>query len=227
MVSRKCWLFVGLLVSFANVSLGQTVVETSEKYWRDFELKRRRYAASRYQETELGKRQTTDEVERSLSKEDADLLDDLAPEQFGSESDSDQNDPESKSGFVWPELSIQEIRIDPRIPSEKIPEDRSYMLSQKFSRGWSDFVAIGKNYRWQAPCIRYQPLYFEDIALERYGQCRSGLVQAIASSGHFFKSAALLPFHMRHDPPYSCEYPLGYCRPGNCAPETYQRHSWR
>ena len=227
MVSRKCWLIVGVLLSIANVSSGQSVAEASEKYWRDFELKRRRYAASRFQESEPGNRQIADEVDRRRS-EDIGLGDDLTPDdQFDSESAPDRQVPRDDSGFVWPELSIREISIDPRIPSEKIPDDRSYMLSQKFSRGWGEFEAIGKNYRWQAPCIRYQPLYFEDVALERYGQCRSGFVQALASSGHFFKSAALLPFHLRHDPPYSCEYPLGYCRPGNCAPETQQRHSWR
>ena len=226
MVSPKCLLVVSLLLGAVNFTFAQSPAETSEKYWRDFELKRRRYASSRSQQD----KQTTSLAGAELRRPqefDVEELGNTENRFEDEQEDVGQNNNGGDNRFVWPELDIQEISIDPRIHSKKQPRDRAYMLSQKFSRSWNQFEAICKDYHWQAPCVRYQPLYFEDVALERYGQCRSGLGQVIASSGHFFKSAAFLPFHMRHDPPYSCEYPLGYCRPGNCAYETVQNHFWR
>lgn len=73
---------------------------------------------------------------------------------------------------------------------------------------------------WCAPNIRYNPLYFEDVGLERYGYDCGDAVQPGISALHFGVSMAFLPFNVFRQPPWSCTYPLGFCRPGSYAPQT-------
>lgn len=122
----------------------------------------------------------------------------------------------------WPRKELQEIKIDIRSSDLVLPRDRSAQLLNANETPWSSFRPTSKVFAWAAPDIRYQPLYFEDVALERYGQTLSPYKQSMASSIHFFKSLVTLPNQMRHDCPSSCDYPLGFCRPGNSAPCIYQ-----
>jgi hypothetical protein len=127
----------------------------------------------------------------------------------------------------WPRISIEEIDIDPRDKAEKVPADRAESLIERYARDWSRFDAVPKDYCWVAPNLRYQPLYFEDVALERYRQrFINDYWQTAASGTHFFTSLLLLPLHLRQDPIYSCDYPLGWCRPGTCPDRIYQRQFW-
>lgn len=123
----------------------------------------------------------------------------------------------------WPRKGIREIAVDIRETSNEVPEDRSVQLLRSGSSEWSSFAAAPKVFAWVAPDIRYQPLYFEDVALERYGQTKAPYIQSTLSAAHFFKSFVLLPHQMRHDAPGSCDSPLGFCRPGNVVPTTKQR----
>ena len=70
---------------------------------------------------------------------------------------------------------------------------------------------------WRASALCHKPLYFEDVRLERYGHS-SGVMQPFYSGAHFFVNIAALPYNMALYPPYECRYPLGYYRPGVCAP---------
>ncbi len=124
---------------------------------------------------------------------------------------------------TWSRKSIQEISIDIRETHAAAPQDRSSELNYG-SGDWTQFSASPKVFAWAAPDIRYQPLYFEDVALERYGQTGLINVQPIRSAAHFFKSVVFLPNHVLHDHPHSCEYPLGFCRPGSNVPCTQQIH---
>ena len=85
-------------------------------------------------------------------------------------------------------------------------------------------AASNKLYAWAAPNIKHNPLYFEDVALERYGQTKGLFRQPVASGLHFLKSAAFLPYHSIYDPVHSCDGPLGYCRPGSHVNCVSQRH---
>lgn len=213
LVIQRSWLMAGVLIVVANMSSAQTA-DTLEKYWKSPITTKGRLI--------LGGHQIKNT--EPLSRENSFQLDDeTAPDANG---DGGMLGQLGQTPFSWPRKSIREIKIDPRGSLERRPADRSYLLTEKFSRGWYDWETICKNYYWQSPGISYQPLYFEDVALERYGQSRRGLRQTLVSYGHFFTSAALLPLHMRKDPPYSCDYPLGYCRPGNCAPITEPKHFW-
>ncbi|MFH5804961.1 hypothetical protein [Alienimonas sp. DA493] len=75
-------------------------------------------------------------------------------------------------------------------------------------------------YRWAAPNITYNPLYFQDVNLERYGH-HHGVLQPAASVAKFSTQLIGLPYQMALDPPHDCETPLGYYRPGDCAPKLH------
>ena len=71
---------------------------------------------------------------------------------------------------------------------------------------------------WKSSELMHKPLYFEDVALERYGHSAGPIVQPVVSTGHFFANIAVLPYKMGIHPMSECQYALGYYRPGNCAP---------
>lgn len=71
---------------------------------------------------------------------------------------------------------------------------------------------------WKSSELMHKPLYFEDVALERYGHSAGPIAQPVLSTGHFFANIAVLPYKMGIHPMSECQYALGYYRPGNCAP---------
>lgn len=81
------------------------------------------------------------------------------------------------------------------------------------SRNWPEVT-----YMWKAAANCHKPLYFEQVQLERYGHSWGPCVQPLVSGAHFFTRLPVLPYCMGITPPNECLYPLGYYRPGNCAP---------
>jgi hypothetical protein len=149
--------------------------------------------------------------------------DDQADDENGSEDDATANpNPRQDTLSNWPTRTIGDVNIS-LAESGRTPDDRSALLS-KFGRSGMPVGATYKVFAWQAPDIRYQPLYFEDVALERYGQTLPAYRQTLRSAWHMTKSFAGLGFQMLETPPRSCDYPLGFCRPGTCVPQTTQRH---
>jgi hypothetical protein len=71
---------------------------------------------------------------------------------------------------------------------------------------------------WKATGVCHKPLYFEEPQLERYGHTTGHVVQPFLSGAHFFMNVVTLPYHAGINPPWECRYPLGYYRPGSCAP---------
>lgn len=80
-------------------------------------------------------------------------------------------------------------------------------------RNWATLT-----YTWKASGLCHKPLYFEEVALERYGHTTGPITQPLISGAHFFATVPLLPYKMGVEPPWECAYPLGYYRPGDCAP---------
>ncbi|MEZ6065835.1 MAG: hypothetical protein R3B90_09040 [Planctomycetaceae bacterium] len=74
-------------------------------------------------------------------------------------------------------------------------------------------------YYWQPSNVFSQPLYFEDPGLERSGHTYGPILQPLASSARFGVQLIGLPYQMALDPPCRKVYPLGYHRPGECAPK--------
>jgi hypothetical protein len=81
------------------------------------------------------------------------------------------------------------------------------------SRTW-----LASTLQYHASALCHKPLYFEEVQLERYGHTAGPFRQPIISGAHFMINLVTLPYHMGINPPTECQYPLGYYRPGNCAP---------
>jgi hypothetical protein len=88
------------------------------------------------------------------------------------------------------------------------------------SEGFPERHFAASTMTWKASGACHQPLYFEDVQLERYGHEWGPVVQPVASTLRFFGDIAVLPYKMGIHPPNECQYPLGYYRPGSCAPWT-------
>lgn len=88
-------------------------------------------------------------------------------------------------------------------------------------RGWD-----GLSFAWCNTGVCHQPLYFQDLNLERYGY-HYGCSQWLVSSAKFAVDTALLPYQLVVSPPCDCVYTLGYDRPGNCVPYRCYRLPWR
>jgi hypothetical protein len=95
------------------------------------------------------------------------------------------------------------------------PEDRASKLFESSRRFDGNIAATDKVFAWAAPNIKYQPLYFEDVALERYGQTKGLVKQPFVSAGRFLADKLLLVPRAMRVCPHSCDSPLGYCRPGS------------
>lgn len=78
-------------------------------------------------------------------------------------------------------------------------------------------------YLWQAPNTFSNPLYFEDVMLERHGHERCPPLQPLVSGARFFATVPMLPYLATVQHPCDCYYTLGYYRPGSCAPALCQR----
>ena len=172
---------------------------------------------------DLGGEDLTDEKmskdldEKAMVEEvDDPLLDDLDEDM----EDLEMDDPPEQDMTVWSLKPITSLRAGLAGTSTKIPSDQSWQLT---SRPLQPLGASGKVFAWAAPGIRYQPLLFEDVALERYGQTRGLYRQPFFSAAHYLKSALVLPYNSLIEPIDTCDYPLGYCRPGDPVPCVSQR----
>ncbi len=162
------------------------------------------------EETEKTSPQQTDDLADLDREEDED--DDEENEE---DEDEDDLQPEARQFGVWPKKSIQEVNVDVRDFYGQVPADESGALIASTQRYYRSTPKTEKVFAWAAPKIRYQPLYFEDAQLERYGQTKGLIKQPIVSGFKFFRDAALLPLNASIDCPGSCDGPLGFCRPGS------------
>lgn len=110
--------------------------------------------------------------------------------------------------------SLVDIDLNHTNVTGDIPVDCSLFYEEFSGRnwGWVDFY-------WKASAICHKPLYFEDVPLERYGHTHGMFVQPFISGAHFFATIPMLPYKMGVHHPTECLYPLGYYRPGSCAPK--------
>lgn len=104
------------------------------------------------------------------------------------------------------------IRVDGSM-GEDYPYECALEDQQHEPRQWPQIT-----YMWKAAGLCHKPLYFEQVALERYGHSWGPYTQPIMSGVHFFGSLPILPYKMGLRTPNECVYTLGHYRPGNCAP---------
>jgi hypothetical protein len=143
------------------------------------------------------------------------------------------DDPQGFRAINRTSLSIVPQLIDPDGDRRLLPERRAYRkLSQVpvvkhtvgYSRDWTPL-----SYSWEAPQLKYNPLYFEDAQLERYGN-EVCILQPFLSGARFYATLPTLPYQMMSEGNSLCHtvYDLGHDRPGNCVPYALQvpEFSW-
>lgn len=78
-------------------------------------------------------------------------------------------------------------------------------------------------FTWAASELAHQPLYFDDVPLERYGQTIKPAIQPVLSGVRFFGVLPIMPYKLILDRPFDCVSTLGYYRPGSPTPCTGQK----
>jgi len=122
-------------------------------------------------------------------------------------------------------------RIRAELPSDRglLPEDCSAAVFDASNSQAEPLTARPwgcTEFHWAPTNLAHQPLYFDDIPLERYGQTCSPILQPVLSGVHFFSVFPLIPYKIGVDCPYERVYTLGYYRPGSDAPCIRQRLPW-
>lgn len=132
----------------------------------------------------------------------------------------------AEDGDVKP---LDRVNLDVLPPVGKFPErpsdtffERSLENPGVAQRMWSVTPVA-----WHASNLAHRPLYFEQVALERYGHTLGPGVQTAVSAAHFFTTIPFLPYKMTLEPPYEHIYALGYYRPGSYAPKLRYRVPFR
>jgi hypothetical protein len=97
--------------------------------------------------------------------------------------------------------------------SDRCPEQQPLPVFGTTERNFIDL-----EYCWDAPNLFHNPLYFEDVPLERYGHTYCEPLQSVASVTKFGVQFIGIPYQMALAPVHKCESPLGYYRPGDPAP---------
>lgn len=108
---------------------------------------------------------------------------------------------------------IAEITNNIAAKPGKLPTECPLEGGEFTPRQWEPIV-----FTWKASGLCHKPLYFEQVAVERYGHTMGPILQHLAAGAHFYLTIPILPYKMGLEPPDECIYPLGHYRPGSCAP---------
>ncbi len=124
-------------------------------------------------------------------------------------------------------LSATRTHLQP--PPGEMPRDYAEEQFEStpvvFGGSLEDRRPTGLVYFWEASALCFQPIYIEDVNLERYGYSH-GVLQPFVSAIHFFGTIPLLPYKMGMHPESECIYTLGYYRPGTPCPYQTSRLGW-
>lgn len=123
--------------------------------------------------------------------------------------------------YVCPRPDHPWCQADPSGTVPNCPEELVLSTEQYKGRAFPDRV-----FAWEASNLHYNPLYFEDTDLERYGHTYPFLIQPFASVGQFGAQLVGLPYQMTIDPVHERIYPLGYYQPGDAAPYLHYQIPW-
>lgn len=122
---------------------------------------------------------------------------------------------------------LDQIEVVPRLERPVLPVDQAVDLfaasapasPEALRRAdWQTSV-----YAWTPPEFFHRPLYFDDQALERYGQSTHPRLQPAISTTKFFKDAVFLPYYLVIDGHRQWVSPLGWERPGSYAAPIRER----
>jgi hypothetical protein len=114
---------------------------------------------------------------------------------------------------------IDQMNINVQVTGEVPPSAaQQYFSDSAVSGAWSGRGWSQSCYQWEASALYHNPLYFEDVPLERYGHSLPPPFQPLLSGAKFFGTIPFLSYKMVLEPMNEHIYALGYYRPGNPAP---------
>jgi hypothetical protein len=117
--------------------------------------------------------------------------------------------------------AIRSVGVNIRPPAGELPEDVAGPVFAKQGQSWQHAGAtrgwVPSDFPWDAPALCHQPLYFEEVNVERSGYGR-GVLQPVLSGAHFFGTVPLLPYLLTAERPWACVCTLERERPGSYAP---------
>ncbi len=123
------------------------------------------------------------------------------------------------------DLSVPNISLD-NIGTGNVPDDVTadrmpspIPLPLASDRG----VYLYQSKLWVPGGFCHQPLYFEDIMLERHGHQRLPYLQPFVSAAKFYGTIPLAPYKWTLQQPLEDRHTLGSFRPGTPAPVVRQR----
>ncbi len=169
-----------------------------------------------------------DEAAAAKSKEDATqtLESGKASKSKDESSKASEPKPKNREPIVLPNLSVPNTSIQ-GVGTGATPEDvvggrLPPVIPMPYGADRYGFWALDTK-TWTAPVFCHQPLYFEDVMLERHGHERFPCAQPLVSGARFFGNVALLPYNSYLQRPLEDRYSTGYYRPGSAAPCVRQR----
>ena len=131
---------------------------------------------------------------------------------------ADPNNPEFKPlSSVSMSIAAAGKDFPTNLAAAQFSKAGSKQQTEGASRDWNETM-----YFWEPSALCHNPLYFEEVNLERYGYTRGKLIQPVTSAAHFFGRVIALPYLTAAEHPRSCVYTLGHYRPGTYAP--YRHH---
>ncbi len=135
--------------------------------------------------------------------------------------------PEVDSLLLAPDLkegSITSVTTNIMARGELMPENVAAEKMLELAAVSYNSVAVrqwgGLQYCWDAPVACHEPLYFEEVNLERHGYGPRHLhsIQPLLSGAQFFATVPALPYKIMAEPPSHPVYTLGRYRPGSPVP---------
>jgi hypothetical protein len=122
--------------------------------------------------------------------------------------------------------ALSEIRFDGRLDGQKLPPDISqdvFGAPQPDGRLAANREDWAETYfAWEPAEFSYQPLYFSDVPLERYGQSWHPCLQPFVSAAHFGLTFPAMPYKLALEHPYRRVSSYGLYRPGSAVPPIRQ-----
>ncbi len=116
---------------------------------------------------------------------------------------------------------LSSVRADITLPTTFVPSD---LAADEFAEFGMQRHVMGTsrydaplNCRWRSPAFCHRALYFEQVALERYG-ITNKVAQPLLSGARFYGTVPLLPVLCIKDLAQCRLSTLGYSRPGSPLP---------
>jgi hypothetical protein len=129
--------------------------------------------------------------------------------------------------LVAPDFFRPLVMVDAEIdPAGRVPRDASEGLFQPASQTDTSRDVAETHVAWAASDLDHQPLYWQELMLERHGVSVAPRLQPWISGAHFFGNFLIMPYKLGLDHPHRFVSVYGQGRPGRPMPCVRERLPW-